>query len=400
MCRPRRPLICLLLLSLHVAPSVTAFRLLPSKSKVVPDEENEEGRNTMSVAQKLPYLGGSIALSCMDSVVKARFNETERHQLETERGQYKKTLLYSVSESIDVGAKAAAITLAADILQSIIPSLQHVLPFQANLFEAAASIGISIWSFKSISAIKHTILNKLTVGSRVGMLEFVDRLADIALGLTAGNSILHILQVDMGMGFKSLFAASGVSAIAFSLASKGIVEQMVGGLMLQAWDAIEVGEAVKLGDGTEGTVKWIGLVETEILGPDHVPIRVPNAQIFGKKIHMYSKVSKSKVNQMLRLSYGDLPKLSSVMNDIKEEIASKCSDNMIGEPQVLLSGYEADHIAVSVSASFDFKPSSKEYAETKQTMLFCIADAIAKNDVHFALPAIQYETKKTVGIFE
>jgi len=296
-------------------------------------------------------------------------------------------------ESIDVGAKAYGVTLVVDLIQTIFPVLKQAMPFEADLFQVAPQIGCLIWGVKSISSIKYMLLNKLSHGTRLGKLAFMDRLADFGLGVTAGYNVLHILKYKMGVNINSFFAASGVSAIVFSLASKGMVEQIVGGLMLNAWDAIEIGEKVKLGDGTEGTIVRIGLLETEVLGPDHVPVRVPNSQIVGKRVYMYSKVSKSKMKQTLRFKYADLNKLPKILKDIESSIKKASAEKMLGEPEVVLSAYEADHIQVSVSVSFDLKPDSDEFPLTKQQALFAIADAIAKNNVDFALPAIQYETK-------
>jgi len=301
---------------------------------------------------------------------------------------------FSAADSIDVAAKAYGITVAVDIVGQIFPALRNLVPFQANLFHVASHIGFFVWGVKSVSTIKHLMLNKLVYGTRLGKLAFYDRLTDIALGLLAGYNILTILEYKMGVSINGFFAASGVSAIVFSLASKGMIEQLVGGLLLQAWDAIEVGEYVRLGDGTEGTVVRIGLVETEVIGgDDNVPIRVPNSQIVGKKVHMFSKVSKSKMKQTLRFKYGDLQKVPNLLTDIKKEITAACSEKMLGEPTVLLTNYESDHIQVSVSCNFDLKPDSSEYSEIKQKALFAIARAVDKNDVAFAIPAIQYETK-------
>ena len=291
-------------------------------------------------------------------------------------------------------------TVATDIVSSIFPAIKRLLPFQANLFEVAPEVAFVVWGTKSISNIKHFLLNKLVFGTRLGKVAFLDRLTDMGLILGAGYSVLNILQYSMGVSINGFFAASGVTAIIFSLASKGIVEQMVGGLLLQAWDAIEVGEKVRLGDGTEGEVVRIGLLETEVVGSDHVPIRVPNTQILGKRVHMFSRVTKSKIKQTLRFKYSDLQKVHKLLDDIQEEIHARCSEHMLGEAEVLLTNYEADHIQVSVSASFDFKPDSAEYAHTKQRALFAIADAMKRNEVDFALPAIQYETKHGLAIMQ
>lgn len=379
---------------LLTAPTALAVKVKP------PPPEDEPSPIVMAcqatLSQRLPYLlGAAIVASTTDFLVQKWCNESQYLELKHEKGQYKETLLYAAAESLDVGAKAYAITITADIVTSIFPALKNAMPFQANLFQAAPHIGFVIWSIKSISSIKHLILNKLVYGQRLGKLAFFDRLTDIGLGVTAGYNVLQLLEYQMGVSLNGFFAASGVSAIVFSLASKGMIEQMVGGLLLQAWDAIEVGEKVRLGDGTEGTIVRIGLVETEVMGGDHVPVRVPNSQIIGKRVHMFSKVSKSKVKQTLRFKYSDLNKLPKLLKDIKEEMLVACKEKMLGEPDVLLANYEADHLQVSVSCSFDFKPDSPEYDATKQRALFAIADAVKKNNVEFALPAIQYETKSS-----
>ena len=386
-------------LLLLTTPTALAVRVKPPPPAALEEEPSPIVQACQAtLSQRLPYLlAATIVASTTDFLVQKCFNESHYLELKHEKGQYKETLLYAVAESIDVGAKAYAVTIAADIVTSIFPVLKNALPFQANLFQAAPQIGFLIWSIKSVSSIKHLVLNKLVMGRRLGKLAFFDRITDLGLGIAAGYNVLQILEYQLGVSLNSFFAASGVSAIVFSLASKGMIEQMVGGLLLQAWDAIEVGEKVRLGDGTEGTIVRIGLVETEVMGGDHVPIRVPNSQIIGKRVHMFSKVSKSKVKQTLRFKYSDLSKLPNLLKDIKQEIIVACQEKMLGEPDVLLANYEADHLQVSVSCSFDFKPDSPEYDATKQRALFAIAKAVKKNDVEFALPAIQYETKNNNG---
>jgi small-conductance mechanosensitive channel len=298
----------------------------------------------------------------------------------------------ATAESIDLGAKAYGVTLLVDFVQTLIPKLKEILPFtNKDLYLAAPHVGLLIWGSKALSCVKHLMLSKLVHGTRMGKVAFFDRILDLTIGVLTGYNVLHALGIELGMGLNSLFAASGVSAIVFSLASKGMVEQIVGGLLLNGWDAIEVGEYVRFQDGTEGTVVSIGLIETELLGSDHVPMRVPNSQIVGKRISMFSKVTKSQVKQTLRFKYQDLDKLPTILQDIQQKIKSVCDDKLTSA-SARLTTYEADHIQVSVSCSFDIKPGTSEYAETREKVLFAIADAVKKNDVEFALPAIQYET--------
>jgi small-conductance mechanosensitive channel len=187
-------------------------------------------------------------------------------------------------------------------------------------------------------------------------------------------------------------------------------------------------EYVKLSDGTEGMITAIGLLETEIVGADFVPVRVPNTQIIGKKVSLYSKATKSHVHQVLRFKYSDLDKIPKLIVDIKDEIEARCSitntnndtnssntdtdDADISNiddyndddtkntkkttyldkpPSVTLVKYEADHIQVACLVEFDLKPSSTKFDILREQVLFAIADATKRNGVQFAIPAIQYE---------
>jgi hypothetical protein len=106
----------------------------------------------------------------------------------------------------------------------------------------------------------------------------------------------------------------------------------------------------------------------------------------------------------LRFKYGDLDKIPKLIIDIKEEIEARCNntDNTDTEtyyldkpPSVTLVKYEADHIQVECVVEFILKPTSIEFANMREQVLFSIADATKRNGVQFAIPAIQYETRNS-----
>jgi small-conductance mechanosensitive channel len=175
---------------------------------------------------------------------------------------------------------------------------------------------------------------------------------------------------------------------------------------ISKYHRIKTLEYVKLSDGTEGTITAIGLLETEIVGDDFVPVRVPNTMIIGKKVALYSKVTKSQVHQVLRFKYADLDKIPQLLLDIAQAIEARCQpdENDVNEvvldkpPSVTLMKYEADHIQVECTVEFDLKPTSSEFVQMREQVLFAIADATKRNGVQFAIPAIQYEnTRRTTS---
>jgi len=369
----------------------------------------------MSVADQL--IG--VALSTVvgfgaTSLVEAASNRTELVAHYSSKGihsnsnrndfvwHFRIALLYGAADSLATGARVTGALLLINLVGKELLGLRKLLPFvksAVNLADVAPRIGFATWIALTASTAKRTLLQKAVrlSGSQLGRVGLVDRLLDFVITIGASANIMELLQLDAGVGFKSVFAASGVSALIFSLASRGLVEQIFGGLMVQAWDAVEEGEKIRLGDGTEGVVRKIGLVETILVGSDDVEIRIPNTQVAQQRVSNLSHVTTSRVQQILRFRYSDLYKLPKVLDSIKDEIRKNCdSDALIldgSKPfDAVLTKYEPDHVQAEVVVCFDLKPGSHEFIQQRQRVLLSIAYALQANNVAFAIPSIRYHT--------
>ena len=270
------------------------------------------------------------------------------------------------------------------------------LPIQADLRVAAPSVALTIWAALTLCTIKRTLFIQSIDGINLGRIELYDRLLDFVIGIAVAAFLVDELQIDVSMGIQSLLAGSGVGALAFSLASKDLAQQIVGGFVIQAWDAFHVGDDILLGDGTAGTVTKIGLVETELVGYDNIAVRIPNSQLSSERVSNMSRIKLSRVYQTIRLQYSDLDKLPDILNDIKLEIQSSCPALILdgSKPfQALLSEYKNDHVEAFINCHFAIPPGSDEYFNNRQQVLLAIARALKKSDVKIALPAIVYQTK-------
>ena len=210
-------------------------------------------------------------------------------------------------------------------------------------------------------------------------------------------------SIDLSMGLRSVLTGSGIGAIVFSLASRDLAQQIMGGFIIQAWDAFDVGDSIRLGDGTEGTVAKIGLVETELVGSDNISVKIPNSQLTSQRVSNLSSIHQSQVHQLLRFKYSDLDKLSFVLNDIKDEIKTSCPRLILDgtKPfQAVLTQYQADHIQAVVNCHFDIPPGSGEYTNNRQEVLLAIARALKRNNVTFALPSIFYQTSDSSKLID
>ena len=334
-----------------------------------------------------------------DPLVESIFNATHiRTQQDAEFGD---TLSFAAGKSISTAAIVYASMIGADLAMHMIGvNIEQSLPFETDLTTAAPAVAFCLWAALTISAVKRTVFLQSISGRKLGRISLYDRLIDLFIGLVSVEVVLDVLKVDFGMGIQSIIAGSGVGALVFSLASKDLASALVSGFIVQAWDAFEVGDDVRLGDGTEGTVKKIGLVETELQSFDNIVQRIPNSQLTNTRVSNLSRMNKSRVNQKLRFKYQDLSKLPKVLDDIKSEIAD-CCPQLISDGskpfQALLVEYAPDHISAVVNCHFTIPVASREYADNRQKVLLAIARAVERNGVSFALPSIVYPERRQTG---
>jgi small-conductance mechanosensitive channel len=345
-------------------------------------------------------LAGVLAVGT-DPVVRTLWNATH---LNTTKSDLSETVTFSVADSVTTSAKVYLALLGAQAVLGWVSAAGTVQASQPSSgapellsSQSASTIALTVWVALSLSTLKRLVFLQSVSGTSLGRVALYDRLLDFILFLLSTLVILDVLHVDLTSSVQSLFTAGGVGALLFSLASRGLAEQIVGGFILNAWDDMEEGNDVILGDKTEGVVHRIGLVETEIMGYDNVITKLPNSQLTTQRIQNLSRVKQSRVKQTLRFKYKDLEVLPTVLAEMKEEIRRSCPkliDDGTKGFSCLLQSYEPDHVSACVSCHFDIPPSSGEYSENRQQVLLAIARAMKNHGVEFALPAMTYETSR------
>ena len=315
---------------------------------------------------------------------------------------FRSTFLYGATISARVYLSFVVLDLALQFARTSSAVPQALL--DAFLPKAARSISLSkvappiagfIWAGLSICTIKRVLLLQSVSGKKLGRVVLFDRLLDWLIMAVTMVNILDILDIDLSTGLQSILSMGGVGALVFSLASKDLAENVVGGFALNAWDAFSVGDIVMLGDGTEGTVQEVGLIETHIKGHDNIVTRIPNGQLTTARVSNLSRLERSRCFQTLRFKYKDLDKLEEVLRDIKLEIKQACPKTITDGSAAffaVLEEYKADHISALVIANFEINPRSLEFFENRQQFVLAIARAMKKHHVEFAIPSIQYNT--------
>jgi len=311
---------------------------------------------------------------------------TYEHSLSNKPFQRSKT--YFVTDHLQQIARIAFVIYLVDIVKMICVGMGFDFCKMGAFPHAFAQSAYTLWAMNRLARGKKYLLRRyVTVHPETyGRIQIINRLLDATIYAAGLFIILNILKVEMGVAMHSFLAFGSVGTLAVGLASQGIAQQILNGLMLASSDRIYEGDSVRFSNGQSGTIHKLGWMETVLRGSDEVMVSIPNADLANQHVSNLSRVRFSQVQQTLRFKYSDLNKLPRLLKSIKEEIKIAC-------PQVITDGsrpfrahwveYGKDYLEVQVVAHFHIKPIGDEYWENRQRFLQAIDMAVKKNDVSF-----------------
>lgn len=141
------------------------------------------------------------------------------------------TYLHRATVKISTAARIFGVLLIGDLIHSRFPML---MPLE-NLRAAAPGVAFTVWFALVFCSTKRAMIARSTSTGRLGRIELYDRLIDFVVAVVTMAMILDQMAIDIGVGLQSVFAAGGMGALIFSLASRGLAEQIVGGLMVSGY---------------------------------------------------------------------------------------------------------------------------------------------------------------------
>lgn len=130
--------------------------------------------------------------------------------------------------------------------------------------------------------------------------------------LVMAITLIAVLN-QFGVQTASIIAVLGAAGLAVGLALQGTLSNVAAGVMLLFLRPFKVGDYVEAG-GASGTVKEVGLFNTELSTPDNVYIVVPNSAIFSQEISNYSRYATRRLDIPVGVAYdADLTKAMDVL---------------------------------------------------------------------------------------
>ncbi len=196
-------------------------------------------------------------------------------------------------------------------------------------------------------------------------------------------SLFFILGSICNLNIASLIAGLGIGGLAFALAAKESIENLLGSFTIFLDKPFVVGDLVQIGT-VSGNVEKIGFRSTRIRTLDKSYVTVPNKKLVDSELDNLSLRTFRRVKFSLSLSYTNSPEnIQLFIVDLKKFISENPSTQV--DSQVRLFELSKNSIDLMVlyfinTIDYDF------YLDMRETVNYRIIELAHKNNIAFANP--------------
>ena len=212
--------------------------------------------------------------------------------------------------------------------------------------------------------------------------EAITKIIRLSVIITSG---LIILQT-FGFSISGVLAFGGIGGVAVGFAAKDMLANFFGGLMIYLDRPFRKGDWIRSPDrDIEGTVENIGWRQTSIRNFRKNVIYIPNSIFMNIVVENPSRMTHRRIREVIGLRYKDLPKMLTIVKEVKAMIASHGDIDHKQTTIVNFDSYNDSSIDFFIITYADTTEWAK-YHEIKQDVLMKIGDIIDKNGAEIAFP--------------
>ena len=214
---------------------------------------------------------------------------------------------------------------------------------------------------------------------------------DIAKVLTIVFGVVMILGNVFDVNVTALVTGLGIGGVAFALASKESLENLLGSFTIFFDKPFTVGDTVTLG-GVTGIVEKVGFRSTRIRTFDKSVVTVPNKNIISTELDNLGARPVRRVKFNIRLTYDtSVENIKNIVDDIQKLIDDHPMTNQEGKVRFLNFG--ASSLDIMVLYYVD-SPDWEVLIDAQQKINFQIIDIVNKYKCEFAFPSTSVYIEK------
>ena len=199
--------------------------------------------------------------------------------------------------------------------------------------------------------------------------------------------MLGILLQTVGLTSTSLTALVASTGVAVGLALQGSLSNFAGGVLILLMKPFVIGDYIVQGN-TEGTVKEIGLVYTELITADNRLIVIPNGTLIDSSIVNVTATGKRRLELSVGIGYkSDLKKAKEVLIRLGENDPAR-------DPENPVNVFVSELAESSVNLGLHVWVSSSEYWNAKWRLTENIKMAFDEEGIEIPFKQVEISVTK------
>ena len=208
--------------------------------------------------------------------------------------------------------------------------------------------------------------------------------------LVAGIGFLILVGVIFNLDVVSLVTGLGIGGLAFALAAKETLENLIGSFLIFLDKPFVVGDIVKVGN-VEGRVDSIGFRSTRIRGLDRIVVIVPNKKMTDAELMNDSERVSRRANFSIKLSNDTSPEqMKTILSAIRKMFSE--FDQIEVDPIVRFTQFDSNSFDILI-IYFAMIPLREDFYAIQEQVNFAILKILHENKAAFAMPSSTVYTK-------
>lgn len=198
-------------------------------------------------------------------------------------------------------------------------------------------------------------------------------------------AILFILPI-FGIGISGLVAFGSVGGAAFAFASKDLLANFFGGIIVYFDKPFAIGDWIRSPDrNIEGTVEYIGWRSCRIRTFDLRPLYVPNSLFTTISIENVSRMTHRRINTTVGVRYDDASNIKVIADSIRLMLQTHEAIDNTQTIMVNLVNFGSSSLDIMVYA-YTKTTKSVEFQAIQQDIYLQIIDIIGQHGAQCAFP--------------
>jgi MscS family membrane protein len=190
----------------------------------------------------------------------------------------------------------------------------------------------------------------------------------------------------LGMNMSAILTIGGIGSAAFAFASKDVIANFFGGIMVLFNRPFRVGDWVIV-KGIEGGIERIGLYATYIRTGDKRLVYIPNSVFVSGVIENTSARTSRRLSETIGVRYDDFDVVEPILADLAALFESDTAIDHDQPVRVSFGGYGDSTIDIAILA-FTTTTSIAEFVKVRQRLMLEVGRVVQKHGADFAFPTV------------